>query len=160
MNAGTKLALGSGLLAVVLIVAAVAVATPGSGVSAQILASGVKAEGLDVNRAGIDLKTKGAVQVVTQSVTLTPGATTGWHRHPGVPFATVTQGTVRLYRANCQARAFGPGQVFTHTSDDVHVVRNEGAGNAVFIVTYIKPSPTPALPNSVDEPAPAGCSVR
>ena len=160
MRAGAKLVLGSSVLVAVLVAAAAAVATPSSGVSAQILSSGVKAEGLDVNRAGIALKTKGAVQVVTQSVTLAPGATTGWHRHPGVPFATVTRGTVKLYRANCQALDFTAGQVFTHTSDDIHVVRNESAAGAAFVVTYIKPSPTPALPNSVDVPAPEGCAVR
>jgi quercetin dioxygenase-like cupin family protein len=84
----------------------------------------------------------------------------GWHRHPGIVLATVEEGSVKLYRSDCGAQEYGTGEVIRHTSDQVHLVRNETSAPAVLYATSVKPNPTPPPPNSVDDPAPAGCPVR
>ena len=58
--------------------AGAALATPGTGVSASVLAAGVMADPLEVNRAGIRFETSKPVQLVTQRVELEAEGHTGW----------------------------------------------------------------------------------
>lgn len=43
------------------------------------------------------LKTKGVSDLYVQQNVFKPGATSGWHTHPGPSLITVTQGTVTVY---------------------------------------------------------------
>ena len=116
-----------GLLAI----AGAALATPGIGVlSAPVQARGTLVDELNVHSdAGIKLKTKGAVDVVTQSISIAPGGTTGWHSHPGPVFVTIKSGEMTIYYAGdgCRGTKYGPGQTFLDRGDEfVHTARNEG----------------------------------
>lgn len=69
------------------VLAAAALATPSSGVTAETF-RGTFAEELKVNTelangARVKLKTDGAVELITQRIVAEPGATLGWHHHPG-----------------------------------------------------------------------------
>jgi hypothetical protein len=143
------------------VVAGAALATPGIGVlGAPVHARGTLAEELNVHsKAGIKLQTKGALDVVTQSISLAPGGTTGWHGHPGPVLVTIKSGEMTIYYAgdDCQGRKFGPGESFLDRGDvTVHTARNEGAVNLDFWATYLVPGAAGSA-FRIDAPAQDGC---
>jgi quercetin dioxygenase-like cupin family protein len=70
--------------AALLVAAGVASATPGSGVTAPVLARGLLGEQLKLK-----IKKKDRSDVVVQQLTIAPGGHTGWHTHPGVVVVVV-----------------------------------------------------------------------
>ena len=48
----------------------------------------------------IKVKTKAALDVVDQTVTIQPGGNSGWHGHPGPVLVVVKAGTVTFYEAD------------------------------------------------------------
>jgi hypothetical protein len=149
----------------VLAIAGAALATPGIGVlSAPVQARGTIADELNVHSdAGIKLKTKGAVDVVTQSISIAPGGTTGWHGHPGPVFVTIKSGELTIYYAGdgCRGTTYGPGQSFLDRGDvNVHTARNEGAVQLDFWATYLVPTAPAGDPPAafrIDAPAQDNC---
>ena len=112
-------------------------------------------EKVNANTDGIRFKTKTAMDVSVRTLTLAPGGTTGWHRHPGVVIIAVTEGTGTHYSADCSSRTYSAGDVFVETGDDSEaVVRNETDQPFVITVTFIVPeggdlridSPNPGCP--------------
>jgi len=97
-------------------------------------------------------------QVVTQQARFAPGATSGWHGHPGYLTATVLSGQVVRYATDCTSETFNAGQSFYETGAKTFAVRNESNLEAVVLVTFIVPTDTPATGLRVDKPQPAGCS--
>ncbi|MBI3746866.1 MAG: hypothetical protein HY264_10180, partial [Chloroflexi bacterium] len=90
-NRKMRSALRSPLLALALVVvfAGTALATGASGFAATPLARGTIGEPFHVNVGDLKLQTKGAVDVVTATVVVSPGGTSGWHSHPGIVIVTV-----------------------------------------------------------------------
>ena len=155
-------------LAGLLVLAGAALATPGIGVlpapATEVKARGTIAEELNVHSdAGIKLKTKAAVDIVTQSISIAPGGTTGWHGHPGPVFVTIKSGEMTIYYAGdeCHGRTYGPGESFLDRGDaTVHTARNEGAVDLDFWATYLVPTAPPgdsAAPFRIDAPAQDDC---
>jgi quercetin dioxygenase-like cupin family protein len=157
----TRLAsvLGLALLAAVVVVG-VAIATPGSGVAAETWRGDVQGELKLFTRhePGVSarIKTKGAFEIVTQKIVAQPGATFGWHHHPGENVNVVAQGTLSLYHAkDCTTEVnYLTGSGFTTSPDEVHLARNEGTELLVIYATYLVPKQTPALPLRIDDPSP------
>jgi quercetin dioxygenase-like cupin family protein len=153
------------MLAVVaaLVVAGTALATMASGISVTTF---VRAT-LDANKpddgvkaySGDDVKlhTKGATDVAVQTIISPPGASSGWHSHPGVVLVAVQSGTVTVYHADCHAMQYGAGQAFVEVGDHAVLVRNNTTSNAVLYVTLIVPKDATAL--RIDQPQPATCSA-
>jgi quercetin dioxygenase-like cupin family protein len=141
-----------------------ALATPSSGVVAET-ARGELAAPLNVNTrfdngAKVKIKTKGAIEFITQRIVAEPGATFGWHSHPGENVNVVLQGTLTLYHdENCtEGIDYGPGSSFSTSPDEIHLARNLGSDQLVFFASYFAPKTIPALPVRVDQPLPApGC---
>jgi quercetin dioxygenase-like cupin family protein len=96
-------------------------------------------------------------EVVTQQTTFDPGATSGWHTHPGYLTATVVSGQVTRYGTDCSSETFGAGQSFYETGAKTFVVKNEGTTPAVVIVTFVVPGGTPTTGLRLDEPQPSAC---
>jgi quercetin dioxygenase-like cupin family protein len=96
-------------------------------------------------------------EVVTQQTTFDPGATSGWHSHPGYLTATVVSGQVTRYGTDCSSETFGAGQSFYETGAKTFVVKNEGTTPAVVIVTFVVPGGTPTTGLRLDEPQPTTC---
>jgi quercetin dioxygenase-like cupin family protein len=145
-------------------VAAVALATPGSGVLSNVLSraafepfhveSEVESES---GRFEVELKSKGLSDVVSQTVTFAPGGSSGWHSHPGPAILSVKSGTLTFYEAHdpsCTPQAFPAGTGFIEPGGDVHIARNEGTENLTLNVTYIVPR---NAPQRIDEPSPGNC---
>lgn len=138
----------------------VAIATPGSGVTAETYRGNVQGELKLFTKfsPGVSarIKTKGAFEIVTQKIVAEPGATFGWHYHPGENVNVVAQGTLSLYHAkNCTAEInYATGSGFTTSPDEVHLARNEGTETLIIYATYLVPKATPALPLRIDQPSP------
>jgi quercetin dioxygenase-like cupin family protein len=148
--------------------AAVALATPPSPAPTLTAetARGTFAEELNVNTkllndAKVRLKTQGPVELVTQRIVAQPGATFGWHHHPGENVNVVVQGTLTLYHdEDCTNGVAHPaGAAFPTHPDEVHLARNLSATETLILfATYFAPKTTPPTPVRVDEPLPAaGC---
>jgi quercetin dioxygenase-like cupin family protein len=163
----TRLApvLGLALLTAVVVVG-VAIATPSSGVTAETYRGNVQGQ-LNLFTKfspGVSarIKTKGAFEIVVQKIVAEPGATFGWHYHPGENINVVAQGTLSLYHAKkCTLEVTYPtGSGFSTSPDEVHLARNEGTDTLVIYATYLVPKQTPLLPLRIDQPSPgAGCPL-
>jgi hypothetical protein len=74
-------------------------------------------------------KTKGDSDLYVQMNTWQPGATTGWHSHPGHSLIIVTSGTVTDYESDdrhCAPHVYSKGMTFVDSGGDhVHMIRNE-----------------------------------
>jgi quercetin dioxygenase-like cupin family protein len=148
------------------LMAGVAVATTGVGVSSTPLVRGTVAEPLKVETDGlVELKTEGPIDVVDQTLTIQPGGTiqpvghTGWHSHPGPALAVIKSGTLTLYDGddpNCEPHAYNAGQAFVDRGGGhVHIARNEGTTPVEVSVTYL--TPVGAGPRTDVTPAPGNC---
>jgi quercetin dioxygenase-like cupin family protein len=81
------------------------------------------------------------IDVVVQKHDYAPGATTGWHQHPGPVFITVTQGQLSFYERSdrtCTAHVYTAGQGFVDTGDG-HIGRNETSQPAQDVTVAIAP---------------------
>jgi quercetin dioxygenase-like cupin family protein len=152
-------ALGLALLAAIVVVG-VAIATPSSGVTAETYRGNVQGELNLFTRfsPGVTarIKTKGAFEIAVQKIVAQPGATFGWHYHPGENVNVVAQGTLSLYHAKkCTLEVTHPtGSGFTTSPDEVHLARNEGTEPLVIYATYLVPQGSPPLPLRIDQPSP------
>ena len=133
-----RLALLGAMVALALSVTTVS-ATPPSGVTAVVLARGT-------NQVTDTLTAGAGLDVVTQMITFAPGATTGWHTHPGEVAVVVVSGTISLWRtpgtaeqASCTKRDVpaGQGWVAPGSGTEFDLARNETASPTVVIVTYV-----------------------
>jgi quercetin dioxygenase-like cupin family protein len=97
-------------------------------------------------------------EVVTQQVKFAPGASSGWHSHPGYLTATVVSGQLVRYATNCASQAFPAGQTFYETGANTFVVKNESNADAVVAVTFVVPGGTPTNALRLDKAQPSTCS--
>jgi hypothetical protein len=129
----------------VFLVSGAALATPGIGIiSAPVQARGTNAEELNIHSdAGIKLKTRSSVDFVTQTITIAPGGTTGWHSHPGPVLVTVKTGALTLVYANdptCAGQVYSAGESFVDRGDEnIHTALNRGTTNVELWATYLVP---------------------
>ena len=103
------------------------------------------------------LKTKGASDLYVLQNTIQPGATFGWHSHPGPSLVIVKSGTATVYMADdptCSPEQVSAGSGFVDNGHDTHVVRNEGSVDLVTVVVSFVPA---GFARRIDEPAPANC---
>jgi quercetin dioxygenase-like cupin family protein len=135
---------------------AIVAATPSSGITQVPVATGVFAP-FNVKRTRenweVELKAEGTFTTISyQSSTAIPGATTGWHSHPGPLFVTVTAGAVTVYNAEdptCSPRVFTAGQGFVEPKT-VHILRNEGTVDARWTSANIRPIDQPTRYDAAD----------
>jgi quercetin dioxygenase-like cupin family protein len=98
-------------------------------------------------------------EVVTQQATFAPGATSGWHTHPGYLTGTVVSGQVVRYGTDCSSETFTAGQTFYETGAKTFVVKNQSTTvPAVVMVTLVVPGGTPTTALRIDEPQPSTCN--
>lgn len=134
--------------------------TPSSGITQVLVASGIF-EPVKVKRKTANWEAELQLEemltnITYQSSTAIPGATTGWHSHPGPLLITVTAGAVTVYNAEdptCTPRVFTAGQGFIEP-ETVHILRNEGSVDARWTSANIRPIDQPAR---FDAPDPGTC---
>lgn len=141
-----------------------ALATPSSGVTAETARGAFAKTKINKtfdNGATLKLESSGAVELISQRIVAEPGASFGWHNHPGPNFNVVLQGTLTLFHdeACTEGIAYGPGSTFKTRPKHVHLARNDGTEPLVFYATYFVALTTPEQPVRVDQPSPGeGCT--
>jgi len=107
------------------------------------------------------ISTKGLSDLYVQQNTWQPGATTGWHTHPGPSFVIVTQGSVTVYDGDdpsCTPHVYTaktPSNAFVDPGDGhVHVIRNETDEVAEAIAVQLIPT---KAARRQDAPDPGTC---
>ena len=107
------------------------------------------------SKSEVELKTKGQIEVAVQRIVALPGATFGWHSHPGPTIVTVLSGTLTLYHAeDCTTGIdYLAGESFSNLPDEVHLARNNSESvNLVIYASYFVPVGTGSL--RIDQPSP------
>jgi len=136
-----------GVAAVVAVVAAgvtaIAVANPGTTTSTILAPRSTLSESIQANDDRIKFQTKDPTDLVSQQVTFAPGATSGWHHHPGVILVLVKTGTVTVHDENCQTQSYAAGQAFIEGGTEPMMVSNEGSVTAVDVATQVAPAGSP-----------------
>lgn len=151
------------LVALVVTVVAVALATPSLGLVATTLATGVSLDNINQhveankNADGsvvpwqLHVGAQGQTDVRVLRLEVAAGGHSGWHSHPGLLIGTVKSGSVDLYDANCQKRTITAGGVFFE-SDRVHgLITTPGTGPADLWLTFLTKHNEP---RRIDEAAP------
>lgn len=135
----------------------IASATAPSGVTAEQHVAGAKlAKRQNVNADGVRFRTKVPTAVSVLTLTIEPGGTTGWHSHPGLAVIAVTEGTGKLYSADCSKKTFRAGEAFVEDGDDPPTVfRNESARPVVLTVSFIAPRRAAIIHDEADP----GCGL-
>ncbi len=130
-----KLIGGAAFLAgLTVVIAATALATPGSGFKERT----VVARGTYGPHFKIKLQNSSRPgDVVVQKFVLGPGGQSGWHLHPGPAVVTIKSGELTLDQADCSSRTYSAGEVAVEPTEDVHRVRNVGATDLEFWVTFL-----------------------
>jgi quercetin dioxygenase-like cupin family protein len=76
-----------------------------------------------------------------QHLTLRPGASSGWHIHPGPEYSVITVGSLTVQTAeDCLMTDFSAGQAVFIPAGLPHYVANETADDAEAVVTYTLPA--------------------
>lgn len=124
---------------------AAAWATPGSGVSGTVLGKGTSTETIEV-------KNKGATDVVVRHIVIEPGGSTGWHYHLGELIAVVHKGTLSRTLQDCTVQSTPAGRSFVEPAGKghVHVGRNQGKEPVELYVTYVIPAGAPLSVDAAD----------
>ena len=156
-----KKLIGGGALGflAVLVVAAIALATPSSNFSTEQLSVGRFGK-IKIKTHDLKLKTKHDSDVYVVRNTVQPGGQSGWHYHPGPSLITVVQGTATFYDGDdptCTGHEFGVGTGIIDDAvdaDHVHLLRNNGSGVLITVTTQIVPA---GAPRRADAPDPGNC---
>jgi quercetin dioxygenase-like cupin family protein len=120
--------------AVALVPVGAALATAGSGFKERT----VVARGTLEDQFKLKLRNSSMPgDVVVQKFVLAPGGQSGWHLHPGPAVVTVQSGTLTLDQDDCSTTTYPGGKVAVEPTDVVHRVRNLGATDLEFWVTFL-----------------------
>ena len=79
--------------------------------------------------------------IVVAKNSFPPGASSGWHSHPGMVTIGIRKGSLRLTRVSmdggpCQTLTYRAGDVFRERPDFIYDGRNKGDRNTVVIATF------------------------
>ncbi|AQT78900.1 cupin [Mycolicibacterium litorale] len=99
----------------------------------------------------VSIMTDGPATLMVQELTISPGASSGWHTHPGAEYSVITEGSVELQTAAaCWPVSYGAGQAVLIPAGLPHRVANESAHDARAVVTYTLPVGAPVRGDSPD----------
>lgn len=128
-----------------------ALATEPSGkISRNELAVGKVSDAIDIQRSE---PTDFHIDVVT----IEPGASSGWHTHPGPEYSIVKAGEIVLERTpKCDPITLKAGEGFFTPGGTAHMAHNDGKEAAELYVTYTVPAGTTVL----REDAEAQCAAK
>jgi quercetin dioxygenase-like cupin family protein len=123
-----------------------AVATPPSGtITRNELAVGKITDKIDIQRSE-------ASDFHIHELTIEPGASSGWHTHPGPEYSVVKAGEVVLQRSPaCEPVTLTAGQGFFTPGGVPHMAHNASDAPAQLYVTYTVPAGDTKLRVDADE---------
>jgi len=133
-------------------------ATPGSGVTAQLLSSGNLPEPVQVKIKNGSKFNMDVTQILIYKITIAPGGYTGWHQHGGPHMIVVASGALTYFEGDdptCTGVVYSAGSAVMDPGFDTHFVRNDGAVDAV---TYVTQLLSAGGTFRIDVPSPGNCS--
>jgi quercetin dioxygenase-like cupin family protein len=99
----------------------------------------------------VSITTDGPTTLIVQSLVLQPGASSGWHTHPGTELSVITGGSVALQTATaCGPVTYGAGQAVSIPAGVPHRVVNESGSDAQVVLTYTIPVDAPVRGDAPD----------
>ncbi|WP_179469899.1 cupin domain-containing protein [Mycolicibacterium vinylchloridicum] len=99
----------------------------------------------------VSITTDGPTTLIVQSLVLQPGASSGWHTHPGSELSVITAGTVALQTASaCGPVTYSAGQAVFIPAGVPHRVDNPSASEAQVVLTYTLPVDAPLRGDAPD----------
>jgi hypothetical protein len=105
-------------------------------------------------------KTHGPSDLYVQNNLFAPGASSGWHTHPGYSLIIVTAGTLTAYDKDdpgCVPHVYTEGMGFVDRGGDhVHMLRNETSTEARTIAVQLIPA---GATRRIDADGPAECPL-
>jgi quercetin dioxygenase-like cupin family protein len=124
----------------VMVVVAIAMATPPSGQHPSAVVSGTLSDPIHVNTDRIKFQTKDQTDISSFTVTYDPSGFSGWHTHPGIVIATIQSGSV-VRTVDCRSTVYSAGDSFIESDEQpAGEVRNASVTQpAVIYVTQIVP---------------------
>lgn len=104
-------------------------------------ARGTLTEEVKYNADGIKVQTKNPVDIVTIETTFGPGASAGWHHHPGPVFVVIKSGALSVWNESCVKTVHSPGSAFFEAGmEESLLVKNESTTTpALVYATFIVP---------------------
>ncbi len=127
--------------------------TPAPAVSGTLDDSGRRI--LRIQQDGVELRVRQESTVLTTELVYQPGQQSGWHSHPGIVIAVVSQGSVVREtvdrRGRCVSETFEVGDAFYEVGP--HFVSNPDDEPALLRITRIFPSDMAGTPR-IEEDAP------
>lgn len=130
---------------VLIVITAVAIASPPSGVTPTVLARGTfdefKVRSYPQGPGDFKAEAKAPTDVVIRQHVYAPGSTTGWHTHPGPVFITVVEGQVTFYERGdptCTPHVVSAGHGYVDNGQG-HIGRNESGQPARDVSVIIAP---------------------
>jgi hypothetical protein len=143
-------------VALVGILAAAALGSPGSGITPSTLVTANFDHTVHLNSDGIKFQTKDPTDVRIQKLVFSAGSFSGWHHHPGFVVVSVESGEVTLMNSDCSSATYGPGlpdgAVFAGGGDEP--VQVLSATGATVYVTFVAPNANPPVFRIEDDPPP------
>lgn len=159
----TASALGAGSAVVLVTIAFAATRASGGAEEPEATPPIVKTE---IAKAVLEVGSGGTTfhrgkETSATKATFAPGASSGWHRHPGTGMFLVNTGTLTTYGLEgpaCEPVPVGAGKslLFSAHAEHAHLARNETTEPVTFTVLYFDLEPGQA--GRADAPAPAGCA--
>jgi quercetin dioxygenase-like cupin family protein len=113
-------------------------ATPPSGFVGGPQVRGTLPSDIRLKADGVKFQTSGQVDVVVQTIAVSPGGFSGWHTHPGFVLAVVESGSATL-QVGCSITTYTAGQSFYETGTTPVMARNLTQQDYVLRVTYVVP---------------------
>ncbi|WP_431235322.1 cupin domain-containing protein [Mycolicibacterium psychrotolerans] len=99
----------------------------------------------------VSITTDGPTTQIVQSLSMAPGAASGWHTHPGTELSVITDGSVALQTAGtCAPVTYAAGQAVAIPAGVPHRVANESGSRAEVVVTYTLPVAAPVREDAPD----------
>jgi quercetin dioxygenase-like cupin family protein len=122
----------------------------------------LKAHTIPADQWQLRLRTRGLSDAYVVENTFAPGATTGWHSHPGPSLIFVRSGSVTNYsndEPGCAGQTYNAGDSFVDEGGDhVHMLRNPSATvTAETIAVQILPQ---GAPRKTDADEPNACHIQ
>ena len=134
--------------------AAVALGSPGSGVTPTTLVTANFDHSVHLNSDRVKFQTKDQTDVRIQKLVFGANSYSGWHHHPGMVLVSVESGEVTLSDEKCRSKTYGPGSpngaVFAEGGDDPQQATS--AGGATVYVTFVAPNADPPVFRIEDDP--------
>jgi quercetin dioxygenase-like cupin family protein len=141
-----------------LVAAKTVFATPSSGITSEVLVTGVLADPIPSKfKTELGHVRTDVARTTLIKYTIAPGGVFGWHQHGGPLWVIVQSGSLTFYEADdpsCAGKVYPAGSTFMDPGNHTHNGRNEGSVDLVIYAFFMLPE---GGATRLDAPPPGTC---